>query len=359
MTADRQRRQMWICALALTCVAASASQAEARRSPGLTYGMIEAIVQDIRTGPLGQSGVFFGEVRTAADARVVLRTLGLDVEDLWWVPDVDGDGTIDLSDAAAMMRLIGGYAEGATSDRVARAFVTSGLIVGGSTSTPAEPTYTPDAHHTYYSSGWTDHASSLSSTWPPNHLKAVSLGWTHQFVVSQTWPPNHAFFYSQDWPQAHGQSWSRSVPPGHAITTSRDWLYGHQQAVSRIWPPGHAKAISLEWPSGHTTPQSQQSNPSPHLTLYSSSWGGYHATYNSHQIYPPNHNWTTSQGWNGGHDLSKSKVDWPPMHMNSISLSWQPGQSWPPNHHASVSTTWPTPGTTTGPTPTQPIGSGS
>lgn len=352
-TQERKGGGVWT-GLALTMLVAAAplSATRVEVSPGLTYGMVEAIARDIRTGPLGQGGVFFGDVRTPVDARTVLRTLGLSVADLWWLPDADGDGSIDHADAALMMRYLGGYAEGVTPDRITRAFAKSGLVIGiTEVAEPSDDTFAA-THHKFFSDQWV-HGVARSKDerfWPPNHHRDVSYGWgTHSKEISQTWPPSHGGSYSRTWPPVHQASISQNVPPNHDGSISKDWpIESHTQALSRVWPPGHLKTVSPHWPKDHTMQRSLQDNPSPHQEVYSKTWPSGHDKARSEQVWPPNHDGNISLTWND-HDLSISKKNWPPSHRSDISKTWKDGESWPPNHHSEVSATWSTPSATPSP----------
>jgi hypothetical protein len=309
--------------------------------------MIEAIANDIRTGPLGDAGICFAEIRKVEDAESVLRTLGIDLEDLWWVPDVDGNDLVSLHDGLAVMRQLGGFASEITADQVARAFVAAGFLEGATDRLegPRDKAGTV-AHHTFFSRTWDEHGhnKTLSSQgqWPPNHHQEVSGGWgSHQADVSKTWPPNHKELYSLGWPPVHQATVSRdNVPPNHIGSISRNWpMDNHKQNVSRIWPPGHTASVSRAWPPGHTMQLSLATNPPPHESTVSGGWGD-HSERTSLEIFPPNHDLGVSIGWND-HDRTLSKQNWPPSHRADISRTWQPGESWPPNHHAEISRTWP------------------
>jgi hypothetical protein len=333
----------------------SASRGNARSEPGLTYGMLTAIAEDIRNGPLGSAGVFFGGIEGVEDTASVLRTLGLTLDDLWWVPDTNADGAIDFHDATATMRALGGYADGITADRIVRAFVKLRFLEAmpaASVSVPGDPD--PPTHIEFFSKKWTEggHNSTVSATYPPNHLLVVTRDWedkpiNHSASLSkQSWPPNHYATISHGWlPDHHVVAASLNVPPGHSWTTSKSWpMSDHTQATSRAWPPEHKKDFSTTWPAGHKYSVSQAQNPDPaesHTAYMSSTWG--HNIPLSLVRWPPGHQGNISNGWwPDDHETTKSRKYWPPSHSQLISKTWDDPENdnWPSNHHKEISRTW-------------------
>lgn len=222
------------------------------------------------------------------------------------------------------------------------AFMASGCApedhtLGVSSTWPAKkPSWWPSNHQTSISTSYTfptheywsthtsynDHDSSVSKTWPANHL----------FVASNTWLPPQSHTIIISWqtpsPEVHGHHLSKTWPTGHRKFFSDTWQeHGdHDQVVSRTWWPNHEKANS----HAHTWPP-------PHINDVSQTW--IHDSTLSTSKWPPSHSPQVSDGW-GVHQSGLS-VTYPPNHVSYASITWPgPVDIWPPSHSYAASVSW-------------------
>lgn len=310
----------------------------------------------------------FGDVNgdktiDTSDALGVLAQLGIGVSELIST-DVNFDGVVDGEDLAVVLSRMGHNTPTYSHRLAQRVYFGLGRVPGGqfapilddpgSGGGPPWPilgghsigvsTTYPDTHGVTLSSWFPDnHLFSVTQNWPtlpPDHNSAVSQG-THFVNFSHhQWPGNHSYAVSGTW---------GTDPTSHSQSLSFQWHHqpGHWSSQSMTWPPPgqHEQATSRQYPPGHNGALSSQREPTPHQTYVSGGWHDGGTSSNSHGVaysgmWPANHQANLSTTWPGTHHGNTSTA-WPANHQQLASASWPGGfPSWPPNHFAESSNQW-------------------
>lgn len=276
--------------------------------------------------------------------------------------DINWDGSRNLTDISLTMDMAGTEVSAFDVDQAARSlFDYIGAVRVEGRATFMASACAPATHIEGVSNTWPavhpdwwrpNHIVSISKSYepvwpPPNHDEYHSEHDTppppHSTSLSSSWPANHLLESSTTWP----------APPSHSVVASLtlptpanptdQWPAGHSQTASSTWPTDHEQLVSRTWWPHHTESDSRQHIVPPlHIDSISRNWA--HQASVSQAQWPPNHYSSVSDTWGPSHQTGTSAC-WPPGHLSYPSNSWPgPQPSWPPSHSSTASQAWGEPG---------------
>jgi len=169
----------------------------------------------------------------------------------------------------------------------------------------------------------------------------------HNQTISATWPRVDPPMVPEipeypDWPADHEGAVSSTWEPDDG--DEPDWPPNHAQSQSVTWID-HDSSSSDAWVPNHSSAVSGSWPTDIHSSLTSAHWPPNHTTDDSELNLDSMHREVVSGTWE--HDAVTSHEHWPNNHVRSVSRTWDhqtdASANWPPSHLSFFSVNWPDP----------------